>query len=251
MSTDVPPEGSPHPARWDRFELGRFVHAALVDPVPRDHLETTAAFRRRRIVVAVTIVIGASLLGVSLSLRPGDNRFYVLTVALALTWVLGTVLAGPVHLGWAHTRTPSRQARPVVQPLVLGLLMVGVFAAGGGLVVARVPFLREQTIEVLDHARFASLTVVALITLVNGLAEELFFRGALFAALRGRQVLWSTVLYTLATVATGNPMLVFAAALLGLVVGLQRRVTGGVLGPMLIHVIWSLSMLLLLPVLVN
>ena len=46
-------------------------------------------------------------------------------------------------------------------------------------------------------------------------------------------------------------MLVFAAVVLGLLVGLQRRVTGGVLGPMLVHVTWSLSMLFLLPVLVT
>ena len=64
-------------------------------------------------------------------------------------------------------------------------------------------------------------------------------------------MLWSTVLYALATVATGNVMLVFAAVVLGLLVGLQRRVTGGVLGPMIIHVIWSMSMLFLLPVLVG
>ena len=257
MSTDVPPEGPTdrpvhgplRPVWWERFELGRFAHAALVRKVPRDHLETAAAFRRRRTVVALTLVVGAALLGVSLSLEPGDDRFYVLTVLLALTWMVGTVLAGPVHLGWAHTRTPTRRTRPIVQPVALGLLMVGIFSLGA-LVVARIPFLAEQTIEVLDHARFASLPVVALITLVNGLAEELYFRGALFAALERHQVLWSTVLYSLATVATGNPMLVFAAALLGLIVGLQRRVTGGVLGPMLIHVIWSMSMLFLLPVLV-
>jgi len=235
---------------WERFELGRFLQAALVRRVDRDHIESAPAFRRRRIVVALTLVVGAALLGVSLSLEPGDDRFYYLTIALALTWVVGTLVAGPVHLGWAHTREATRQARPIVQPLALGLLMVGVFALGA-LVVERIPFLREQTIEVLDHARFASLPVVAVITLANGLAEELFFRGALFAALQRRQVLWSTLLYALATVATGNPMLVFAAALLGLIVGLQRRVTGGVLGPMLIHVTWSMSMLFVLPVLVT
>ena len=83
------------------------------------------------------------------------------------------------------------------------MLAVAVFAAGA-VVVAQLPPLRDQVVDVLDHARFASLPVVALITLVNGLAEELFFRGALFAALRQRQVLWSTVLYTLATVATAT-----------------------------------------------
>jgi membrane protease YdiL (CAAX protease family) len=55
------------------------------------------------------------------------------------------------------------------------------------------------------------------------------------------------VLYTLATYATGNVMLTFAAVLLGLLVGLERRASGGILGPILTHVSWSLSMLLVLP----
>jgi membrane protease YdiL (CAAX protease family) len=38
-----------------------------------------------------------------------------------------------------------------------------------------------------------------------------------------------------------------AGAVLGLVVGLQRRVTGGILGPAITHVTWSLGMLFLLP----
>ncbi len=100
----------------------------------------------------------------------------------------------------------------------------------------------------LDHARFASMPVLVVITLVNGIAEELFFRGAFFAAVgRRHAVALSAAVYTLATVATGNLMLVFAAALLGVVLGLQRRVTGGVLAPMITHVTWSLSMLFLLP----
>ena len=90
---------------WQRFELGRFVRAALVDKVPRDHVETEAAFRRRRTVVGLTLLVGALLLGVSLRLEPGDDRFYVLTLLLAATWVVGTLVAGPVHLGWAHTRS--------------------------------------------------------------------------------------------------------------------------------------------------
>jgi uncharacterized protein len=111
-----------------------------------------------------------------------------------------------------------------------------------------VPFLREAVDEVLDHARYASLPVLVVITLVNGIAEELFFRGALFAAIgRKHPVLVSSAVYTLATVATANLMLVFSAALLGVVLGLQRRVTGGVLAPMITHVTWSLSMLLVLP----
>jgi membrane protease YdiL (CAAX protease family) len=60
-------------------------------------------------------------------------------------------------------------------------------------------------------------------------------------------VLVTTVLYTLATYATGNVMLTFAAVLLGVVVGLERRASGGILGPILTHLSWSLTMLLVLP----
>jgi membrane protease YdiL (CAAX protease family) len=225
--------------------LGRFVDATLVAPVPRDHHEPDHAFRRRRVVAAVTLAVGATLLGFSLATRPGDPLFYVLTLALAATWLLGALVSGPLHAG--HIEVGGRRRRPVLQPVALGLVAVGVFCVGA-LVVAQVPFLRSSVDSVLDHARYAALPLIALVTVVNGVAEELFFRGALYAAIgRRHPVLVSTVIYTLTTVATGNVMLVFSAAVLGLLVGAQRRVTGGVLAPVLTHVTWSLGMLLVLP----
>jgi hypothetical protein len=134
-----------------------------------------------------------------------------------------------------------------VQSLALGALLLAVFLAGG-LVVARVAFLRDPVSELLDHARLGSLPLVALITAVNGVAEELYFRGALYAAVgRHHAVLVTTVVYALTTVGTGIPLLVLAAAALGLLTALQRRVTGGVLGPVITHLTWSLGMLFLLP----
>lgn len=233
--------------RWD--ELRHFLRAALVRPVPRDHRDTPAALRRRQIVCALTLVVGAVVLGVGINVPPGDPVFLLLTGLLAVVWTVGAVLAGPLRLGRAWTRD-GRQARPVVQSLALGLLAVGVFCAGAVLV-AQVPVLREPVEAVLDHARYASLPVIIVITLVNGLAEELFFRGALYAAVTRRPVAVTTALYALVTTATGNVMLVFAAVVLGVLVGAQRRVTGGVLGPMVTHVTWSLSMLLLLPPLLS
>jgi len=234
-------------ARWRRHELGRFLEASLVTSVERDHTQSDRAFRWRRLAAAATLLVGAVLLGWSLSLEPGDSRFYLATTALAVVWAMGSFISGPLHLGWANTRSSGGHARPVVQPLALGLLAVTVFSAGAVLV-AQIPFLRDEINDVLDHARFASLVVVAVIIVVNGIAEELFFRGALYAAIGRRYpVLISTALYGVATVATGNPMLVFAALALGLIVGLERRVTGGVLAPIVTHVTWSLSMLFILP----
>ena len=53
----------------------------------------------------------------------------------------------------------------------------------------------------------------------------------------------------MATLATGNVMLAFAALLLGALDGLQRRASGGILAPVLTHCTWSLAMLFALPAL--
>jgi membrane protease YdiL (CAAX protease family) len=232
-------------------EVRAFVRAALVVPVPRDHEESEAAFRRRRIVSALTLVVGAAVLGWALRIEAGDSLFYVATFALACVWAVGAVLSGPLHLGRGRTRAGSTDSRAVVQSLALGLLLLALFLAGA-LVVARIPFLRDPVDDLLDHAQAGSLALVAVITAVNGIAEELYFRGALYAAVGKRHaVLVTTVVYTLVTAPAGIPLLVLAAALVGLVVGLQRRVTGGILGPIVTHLTWSLGMLFLLPLVLS
>lgn len=232
------------PSRW----LGRargVVGPVLIDKVERDHKQSDGQFLRRRIVVAITIVIGATLLGLSFSTAPGEAAFYPLTFGLAATWVVGSLVSGPLHLG--HIMFRDNLRRPILMPILVGLLLAGIFTVGG-LVTRMVPALAGYIEDVLGYARLGYLPLVALITLVNGVAEELFFRGALFAAIGVRYpVLISTFIYALATVAGGNPVLVFAAAILGAVVGLQRRAGGGVLAPILTHVTWSMGMLLVLP----
>jgi hypothetical protein len=229
---------------WLGRTLG-LVRPLLIDRVERDHRETDQAFRRRRIVVALTIAVGATVLGLSFSTEPGDPRFYVLTLALAATWVVGSLASGPLHLG--HILFRGTRRRPVITPIVVGLILAGIFIAGA-LVARLIPPVAGYAEDVLSYARVGNLAVVALITMLNGIAEEMFFRGALFAAIGVRHpVLISTVLYALATVAGGNPLLVAAAAILGTVVGLQRRAGGGILAPILTHITWSMCMLFLLP----
>jgi CAAX amino terminal protease family. len=84
---------------------------------------------------------------------------------------------------------------------------------------------------------------------INGVAEELFFRGALYTALgKAYPALISTIIYVVATSATtGNPMLGVAAVVRRCGVRLERRATGGVLAPMLTHFFWGLVMVLALP----
>ena len=221
------------------------VRPVLIDKVERDHWQPDHEFLRRRIVVAITLAIGATLLGLSFSTRQGDPAFYPLTFGLAATWAVGSFASGPLHLGHILSRGTLR--RPIVAPIAVGLALAGAFVLGA-LVMRTIPPVASLAEDVLGYARAGNLLIISVITLVNGITEELFFRGALFAAIGVRHpVLISTIIYSLATVAGGNPVLVFAAALLGTVVGLQRRAGGGVLAPILTHVTWSLTMLFALP----
>ena len=224
---------------------GRLPHW-LVEPVPRDHRETDAAFRRRRRVTAGVAVGGAGLLGVSLSTRPGSPSFYGLTLAVAGTWVAGGLASGPLHLGWMLT--PDRQLRrPVVTPVVTGIGAFGVFY-GAALVARRIPVLDRSITRIMRYAHQGSTPLVATTALANGVAEEVFFRGALYAAIgTERPVVTSTAVYVLATAATRNPSLLLASVVMGAIFGVQRRVTGGIQAPVLTHVTWSALMLRYLP----
>ena len=225
--------------------LSEALRPALIDKVDRDHRESDRAFLRRRIVAGITLVVGATLLGFSLNVQPDSPFFYPLTIALAATWVIGGFASGPLHLGRINFRGELR--RPIIIPVLLGLVTAVVFILGA-LIVREIEPLRTSTENVLAFARYQSLPLVALVTVMNGIAEEIFFRGALFAAIGiWHPVAISTVIYSVTTVATGNPMLVFAAVMLGVLLGLQRRSSGGILGPILTHCTWSLTMLLVLP----
>ena len=91
--------------------------------------------------------------------------------------------------------------------------------------------------------------MVVAITFVNGIAEELFFRGALYTAFgRFYPVLISTVLYvgrdlgereSDARIRRDHPRHCAARS--------KTCATGGVLAPVLTHLIWGLVMVLGLP----
>jgi len=231
--------------RGVRARLERAVGPALLDRVPRDHDQPDREFRRRRIVAAVTLVLGATAVGFLLAVKPGSALFYPISLAVAAIWAAGGFASGPLHLGYEQSRGGLR--RPVLTPLVIGLIASGVFIVGA-LVVRQIGPLRDYVVTVLEHARKGDLALIAIVTAVNGIAEEIFFRGALFAAIgRRHPVLISTAVYALATVATANPMLVFAALTLGTVLGLQRRASGGILAPIITHLTWSMLMLFTLP----
>lgn len=228
-------------------EVRSFVAAALREPVERDHSETTEALVQRRWISSVTLAVGSFMLAFTLRLAPGDPAFYAATLALAATWIVGGLISGKIYLGNAHTRSGTQSGRGVVQGVILGLLLLAFFL-GGAVLVAPVPVLRDPLLGLLMHASNDMWPVVAILTALIAIGEELFFRGALWAAVGGRQALLvTTLIYALTTIPSGLPLMVLAAALVGLVAGVHRRVTGGVLGPMVIHLTWSAGLFFLLP----
>ncbi|SFC95488.1 hypothetical protein SAMN04487968_11632 [Nocardioides terrae] len=204
--------------------------------------DPSAGVGRRRLVTAGTCLVGAAVLAWSLHSEPGSSMFYAATVLLAVVWLGGGLAAGPLPLGEFRGRVP------VVLGVGAGAALAVLFVVGA-LVLRDVSLLSGPVEDVVAYAdRGAGLAVLA-VTVASGIGEEVFFRGALFAAVPGHPVVVTTLAYVVVTAVTGNVMLTFASLVLGAVVGVERAVTGGVLAPALTHVTWSATMLYALPAL--
>lgn len=213
------------------------------DDVGEEREAVQQSARRRRLWVTVlTATVGVTLLAISLRIEPGSGWFYPSTLALAAVWVVGALLAEPLHLGWVGAR------RPVLPGVLVGAGLALIFVVGA-LVTREIPILADRVASVLAYTAEGSGPLLLLVTVVNGVAEEMFYRGALYDVVPRHRVLVTSGIYALVTLATGNVMLAFAALLLGLVVGRQREISGGLLAPAITHVIWSVTMLYVLPLL--
>lgn len=200
--------------------------------------------RRRRVVVGVTIVVGSVLLAATLRVKQGSDSFTVLGLLAAGAWMVGALASGPVPI---LPNGPRPVARTVVGAAGLGAGAFLMFLAAY-LVVQNVPGLSDPLDSVLNRADAGSRAVVLGVALLNAVAEEFFFRGAVHAAVgRRRRVLTTAAVYTVVTLATGNLALVLAAAVMGSLLGVARNATGSIIAPIATHVTWSTLMILLLP----
>jgi membrane protease YdiL (CAAX protease family) len=198
---------------------------------------------RRCAVVVVALVIGAALLAGTLRVEEGSGGFIALGLAAAAVWVLGAFASGPIPLRPARPRALKTVVGPAA---AIGVATFVVFLAAR-LIGDHLPVISGALDRILATADAGSLWVVLLVALVNGAAEELFFRGAVQAAIGPRAIAVSTVVYVVVTIATGNVTLVIAAAVMGTIFALERRASRGVLAPTVTHLVWSTLMILLLP----
>lgn len=207
--------------------------------------DTTAATRKRTVwVVAATGVVAAVCLAWSLRIPAGDPWFYPATFILAGVYIAGSSAA----IRMTGERLPWKVTPRGMRDAVLGGIVLAVIFVAGGFMVRFIPFLGEPVHELLNHARVGSLFMVALTTAVNGVAEETYYRGALWRVLpRGRRILVTTIAYTAVTSLVGIPLLAFAAAALGTFVGYLRERTRSLVPPIVAHLVWSLTMLFVLP----
>ena len=154
--------------------------------VPVRHDESPAVVTRRRRVVAGISLLGAPACSAS-SLRrsPDRRRFYVLT-ADRRRHLDGWAVFSPDRSTSAGSRAAtSNLRRPLLVPVATGVGAFGFFY-GCALVARRIPFLDQAISRVLAFAEEGNGPLVLLTTYANGIGEEIFFRGALYAALAGR-----------------------------------------------------------------
>ena len=207
-------------------------------------VEPAAVRHRRRLTAAVTLVAGAALLAATLRVPRGSIAFTVLGLLVAATWIVGAFVSGPIPLR-PHSRTPTGTV--MLSAVAVGIASFLVFL-GAYLVAEHLPVLSGALDRVLGKADAGPVALVLAIALVNAVAEEYFFRGALYAALEPhRPVVFTTVIYVAVTATTGNLALVAAAVVMGTVFGLERRAAGSVLASLVTHAVWSTLILVALP----
>ena len=206
-------------------------------------IELAARFRQHRRLAAAGLC-GTGLLAMSFSAEAGSPEFYLLTSALASTWTAGAVGSGPVPAGG----TPGRgRLGALAEPVLAGAATFGLFYAAAR-IARRSPVLNRAVSSVFHYVHEGSVPLVLLSACVNAVAEELYFRGAVWKLTEGSRPLAATTLvYTAATGSTRNIALVLGGAATSVVFGAERARSGGVVAPAVAHVTWSVLMLTFLP----
>jgi membrane protease YdiL (CAAX protease family) len=196
----------------------------------------------------------------------------LLLAALIVTWFVlvsrfgqGDVYAviGPyaclvcvvaVAVDAAHLRgLLEPQLRAAAIGLAVGVGMTALTYPVFELAASQLPWLRGTVSSLYSGARSTTLPKALLWILAAVLAEELMFRGAWLHALSQRvsqrqAAAISIATYTLAQFGTGSVIVMLMALVCGTIWTVQRIYTGSLLSPLLSHLIWTPTVILLHPV---
>lgn len=176
--------------------------------------------------------------------------FYVALSLLALSLLAAIAFAHPNRLqGWFVL-----DGRGLSIGLAGGLLQAGLTHAGYHLVAARIPAIRQQVVALYDLMNTGMGPMRALpIVVLAIVVEELVWRGVAFEAPTSSEPTWfrrgllSVLLYTLAQAGSGSWALAATAFVCGWVWWGARVWGKSLTAPVLMHLIWSLVVLVFLP----
>jgi membrane protease YdiL (CAAX protease family) len=210
--------------------------------------------------------------GPSRAERRGDWRVLTLALLAILGWFMliqrfgeGDVYAvvGPyaliitLLLGGLRLKEMRRWFKPSARALWLGV------AVGVGMTVLTYPVfqlaswaypeLDAQVQGLYTGARSTTLAKALAWVVVLDVAEEVLFRGVLAHELQGwlperKAFMVSLTLYALAQFGTGSWIVAMLALVCGAVWTVQRIYTGTILSPLIAHLIWTPTVILLYPV---
>ena len=149
-----------------------------------------------------TLVCGSALLAATLAATVGTATFYAFGMASALTWIGGSLFCGGVAY------SDGRRGRASRQVALATLLGGGYFVAFVAIrqVADHLTLLGPSIDTVLERADAGPRAFVLAVAVVNGIGEEMFFRGVLYDALIRHRPIWSTTaIYGVATTVTLQP----------------------------------------------
>jgi len=201
--------------------------------------------RRVRLVVIIAVGVGTSLTAMTLRVPRGSVAFYVTGFAQAGVWTAASVACRPIVWTGRWNRT-----RELVTGASVAALSFVAFV-GAARLGRHINFFAGPIDSVLRKADAGPVLLVLILALVNGVAEELFFRGVLIDATihfgNAAAIAISTATYVGVTAVGGNNALTAAALVMGVVFAIERVVSRGLLVSIVTHLVWSTLMILALP----
>jgi len=201
--------------------------------------------RRVWIIIVLAIAAGTTVTALTLRVPRGSTAFYLAGFAQAAVWTGAAIACRPI----VWTGRWSRQ-REVVTGLVVAAVTFLAFVVAAP-IGRHIGFLAGPIDSILRKADAGPVALVLVLALVNGVAEELFFRGVIVdVTLRFGDVaavVISTAIYSAVTAVGGNTALTLAAVIMGTVFAIERVVSRGLLVPIITHLAWSTLMILALP----